>query len=106
MLGPPVRSLAQSGTGLTRSFPSTPSNEATSPGWYNRPSKLSNERFSNMRTTTWSRAALRSGGGIRLAPQDSGGQLQLVCFHHDRSAHHDSVRRASARDPAGHGVDP
>ncbi len=43
---------AHSGTGLDRSRPATPSNEATSPGWYRRPSRLSNERFSNMITTT------------------------------------------------------
>ena len=48
---PGSASTAQSGTGLDRSQPDTPSNEATSPGSYRRPSRLSNERFSNMITT-------------------------------------------------------
>ena len=43
---------AHGGIGLDRSLPSTPSNEATSPGWYSRPSRLSNDRFSNITVTT------------------------------------------------------
>jgi hypothetical protein len=42
---------AQSGTGLDRSRPAMPAKDATSPGSYSRPSRLSNERFSNMITT-------------------------------------------------------
>jgi phospholipase C len=43
---------AQSGIGLVSSLPSTPSNEATSPGWYSLPSRLSKVRFSNITETT------------------------------------------------------
>ena len=48
---PGSASAAQSGTGLDRFRPATPSKAATSPGSYRRPSRLSNERFSNMITT-------------------------------------------------------
>ena len=43
---------AHAGIGLLNSLPTTPSNEATSPGSYRRPSRLSKERFSNITTTT------------------------------------------------------
>jgi hypothetical protein len=43
---------AHGGIGLLKCLPITPSNEATSPGWYNRPSRLSNDRFSNITDTT------------------------------------------------------
>ncbi len=49
---PSPRSAAQSGIGLLRSFPATPSNDGTSPCSYRRPSRLSKDRFSNMITTT------------------------------------------------------
>src|ERR1700683_1044124 len=45
---PGAAAAAQPGTGLERPSPATPANEATSPGSYRRPSRLSKERFSNM----------------------------------------------------------
>ena len=36
---------------VVSSLPVTPSNEATSPGWYGRPSRLSKDRFSNITDT-------------------------------------------------------
>ena len=52
------------GTGFASDLPVTPSNACTSPGSYRRPSRLSNERFSNMRTTMWSSLAAASGLGM------------------------------------------
>ena len=49
---PGTASAAHSGTGLDRPSPVTPAKDATSPGSYRRPRRLSNERFSNMITTT------------------------------------------------------
>src|SRR5262249_30682019 len=52
----PAPCSAHSGIGLLSSLPSTPSKVLPSPGPYRRPSRLSNERFSNSTTTTWSGA--------------------------------------------------
>ena len=56
---------AQAGIGLLRSLPITPSNASTSPGAYRRPSRLSNDRFSNSTSTTWSSALSRVGVIVR-----------------------------------------
>ena len=50
-LGLVPASTAHSGIGLLSSRPVTPSKNGISPGSYRRPSRLSNERFSNMITT-------------------------------------------------------
>src|SRR5207344_440021 len=55
---------AHAGIGLLRSLPMTPSNSLPSSGPYRWPSTLSNERFSNNTTTTWSRAWDLSISGI------------------------------------------
>jgi hypothetical protein len=61
---------AHDGIGLLRSLPSTPSKEATSPGSYRRPSRLSNDRFSNITTTTWSSAF--SAASVIAPPSENG----------------------------------
>src|SRR5207342_2686584 len=55
---------AHAGIGLLRSLPMTPSNSVPSSRPYRWPSTLSNERFSNNTTTTWSRAWDLSISGI------------------------------------------
>ncbi len=44
------------GIGFVNALPATPSKffPLGTPSWYRYPSMLSNERFSSMRTTTWS----------------------------------------------------
>jgi hypothetical protein len=56
----------------------TPSNNLTSPGSYSRPSKLSNERFSNMTTTTWSSAFCRSATGLAGCAAATPGMLETM----------------------------
>src|SRR5215467_10802018 len=84
---------------LLRSFPVTPSKEATSPGSYSRPSRLSNERFSNIKTTTWSRALLRSGRGM------CGSYCHRLLIHRCAGRRHGQVgqRRAAQGEEAGGG---
>ena len=66
---PRVRAvLGPRGDRIAELLPDHPSNDVTSPGSYSRPSRLSNERFSNMTTTTWSRALRRSKRGIGGPP--------------------------------------
>ena len=58
--------LGPLGHGVRQLLADPPSNDATSPGSYKRPSRLSKERFSNMTTTTWSSAL--SGAGVFIKP--------------------------------------
>jgi hypothetical protein len=48
----PRRARPSQGSGCSAPCRATPSKASTSPGWYSRPSRLSNERFSNITTTT------------------------------------------------------
>ena len=61
---------AHSGIGFFRFLPITPSKVLPSSGPYRWPSILSNERFSNSTTTTWSSAWLRSVVNEHSSPGD------------------------------------
>ncbi len=71
---------AQSGTGLLKSLPTTPSNDSTSPGVYRHPSRLSNDRFSKSTSTTWSIAFARTGGMGPLCTEVAGDRTLSPCW--------------------------